>query len=178
MRQVLLSLFLLIALTPVTAATNEFDDVYQRGRAELHDGDDDRGIVLLREAAAGGHATAQEHLEHLYTRLETLRTSLLDGERELVQGQDELDRDIRAQIEREAVGYRAMAPIFDEGKAEDAANLLVMIYDPKEAAQILLALSDDRVGEIMRHLPDVDPDRASEYFAEYQGLQRSAVDEK
>ncbi len=66
MRQVFLVLVFLIASASVAIASSEFDDVYLRGRAELHTGNDDRGIVLLREAAAGGHATAQEHLDYLY----------------------------------------------------------------------------------------------------------------
>ncbi len=56
----------LFAFSSFAANGADPDALYVQGRDAIHAGNDAQGIPLLRQAAIGGHATAQEHLGFLY----------------------------------------------------------------------------------------------------------------
>jgi len=108
------------------------------------------------------------HYQDLYGRLEGLRNSVLEEEAEVSAQKEEAARDRLAAEEREALSYKKMAGIFQEGKASDSARLLIDVYDPTEAARILGALEEERAGQILAAIHSLAPERSKAYHQAFR----------
>lgn len=103
-------------------------------------------------------------LEERWAELEQIRNGLIEQDLELAQREDELERDARAQNERESASWTSMAKVFEEGKPAELARNLIL-FEPEEAARILRALPEARASALIRELPR---DRYLEFAEAYR----------
>lgn len=103
-------------------------------------------------------------LEARWAELEQIRNGLIEQDLELAQREDELERDARAQNERESASWTSMAKVFEEGKTGELAKNLIL-FEPEEAARILRALPEARASALIRELPR---DRYLEFAEAYR----------
>ncbi len=115
----------------------------------------------------------REHIEDRYRELEKLRSSLLDQDADTEAKGEEVDRDREVLKEDKMETYKKMASIFEGTEAEDAAALLTSVYDPAEAAKILVQLDDERVRDLMNAINAKEPNETTRYMKALQDLRSS-----
>lgn len=110
----------------------------------------------------------RQHLEDLYADFHSLRTRLLEESAETEAAAAEVDRDRGVLQEREALSYKRMATLFEDTKADEAAQLMTAVYGPEEAARILVQLDDDRVSELITAIHELIPNESARYVKALQ----------
>lgn len=94
----------------------------------------------------------ERQIEERWTELERIRTDLIEEGLELEQRKDELLRDEQVAKDREDASWKTMAKVFEEGKARDLAERLVLL-GPERGAKVLRGLTSERASEILNQVP-------------------------
>jgi DNA repair exonuclease SbcCD ATPase subunit len=110
-----------------------------------------------------------QHVQGLYAELEGLRNQLLAEKDEIEAHKDEIERDANAVTERQKAAFRGVAPLFEEGTPAVYAQMLIDGYSATEAAQILAALDDARVRELLQAVHKIDPATFDAFEEAYRG---------
>jgi len=105
-----------------------------------------------------------EFLDEQYAQLQRLRTGLEQWESELDQRQVEVNRDERAQVERENESWAKLGKLFSEGEAAEQGKRLAA-YTPEQAARILQTIKPARAKEL---LDNVGADKWKEFADAYR----------
>ena len=112
----------------------------------------------------------KEHLKDRYRELEKLRTALLEQDADTEAAGDEVQRDREVLKEEEMAAFKKMASLFEDTEPADAASLLTSVYNPEDAAKILVELDDDRVRELIGAINATLPDESVRYVKALQDL--------
>lgn len=109
----------------------------------------------------------EESLGVRYEELMKLRSTLEELEAELFARSEEIERDERAQKQRESEAWKRLARSFEDGDVDELASRLAL-YPPADAARLLHALDDDRAGELLNALPVDDYKDYAEAYLEFR----------
>lgn len=110
----------------------------------------------------------RQHLDDLYGELAKMRNIIMDQSAEAEAVAEENVAGANRLNERERAMYRHISTLFEDTDAEEAAGLMTTTYlDPKEGAQVLVHLEEERQREL---LGAMDPADASAYLRALQKL--------
>ena len=145
--------------SPLSAA--ELDSLASELKSKRAELDQRLVSVATRERQCEERAHLLEEQNKI---LQDLRTGLETWQLELDQRQAEIQRDEDARAEREAVGWAALAKLFEKGDAVELAPRL-QAYEPDEAARLLHHLKPTRAQEL---LGNIAQERWKEYADAYR----------
>tara|TARA_R110002126_G_scaffold177860_3_gene326859 strand:+ start:3953 stop:4678 length:726 start_codon:yes stop_codon:yes gene_type:complete len=98
----------------------------------------------------------KQQYDRLFNELENLRNQLIQEKDELINQRAEAERDEEALDEKQKAAWKAVAALFEEGKASTQAQMLIDGYSPKEAGLVLAQLETERVRELLAAVHKID----------------------